>query len=102
MENVPRQTILAALNYLSTRTRPGIATAVLLSEKFQVDSTAGDWKALKHVLRFLHGTSKLGVFLSLNTNVQLETYSYADCAGGEEGRQSSSGHVIYYADAPIS
>lgn len=102
MATVTFRSILGSLIYLSTRTRPDISTAVSMLGKFQADPAPCDWKALKHLLRYLKGTVAYGVNLC-NSNVcdGLQAYSDADWARDESARRSRSGILITYEDSPI-
>ena len=79
MSVVPYRSVLGSLIYLSTRTRPDISTAVSLLGKFQSDPTPNDWKALKHLLRYLKRTIRSGIFIPRHSvNKTLDAYSDAD------------------------
>lgn len=53
MEGISYRSILGSLIYLSKRTRPGIATAVSMLEKYPGDPTPKDWNEMKHLIRYL-------------------------------------------------
>lgn len=92
MAAVPYRIVLGSLIYLSTRTRPYIATAVSFLCKFQFDPTPTDWKALKHLLRYIRRTTRLGILIPSNSvNQGLHGYSDADWARDETGRISLTG-----------
>lgn len=101
MSSVPYRSVLGSLIYLSTRTRPDIATAVSLLGKYQADPTPTDWKALKHLLRYIKGTVDYGIVLPSHDNSALTAYSDADWARDESTRRSRSGILITFAGAPI-
>lgn len=84
MTMVPYRSLLGSLIYLSTGTRPDIATAVSLLGKFQCDPTPADWKALAHLLRYLQRIVLFGILIPWNAvNKGLDVYSDAVCARNE-------------------
>ena len=102
MRGKPYREILGALLYLSTRTRPDIATAVSLLGKFQADPGPTQWKHLLHVVRYLIHTPEHELFIkSNNGQPRLEAYSDADWARDESNRRSRSGYLLLINSAPI-
>lgn len=63
MKSVSYKEILGMLLFLSTRTRPDLATAVSMLGKFRSTGTMKNWREMKCVLRYLRGTSDYGIFL---------------------------------------
>ena len=56
MSKVPYLSAVGALMYLATCTRPDIAYAVGVLARFNSDPGEAHWKAVKHLLRYLHKT----------------------------------------------
>ncbi|GKA80412.1 ribonuclease H-like domain-containing protein [Tanacetum coccineum] len=54
--------------------------------------------AMKHVLRYLQGTTDLGLQLFRSTTSQLIAYSDADWAGCPATRRSTSGYCVFLGD----
>lgn len=99
---VPYRNLLGSVIYLSTRTRPDISTAISLLGKFQTDPTPSDWKALKHLLRYLKGPVDFGIFIPRQALVKgIDAYSDADWARDETSRRSRTGIVIMYHGTPV-
>ena len=63
MRNVPYRSVLGSLLYLATRSLPDIATAVSMLAKFQEKPLPRHWKAMKHLVRYLKGTTYYGLLL---------------------------------------
>lgn len=102
MSTVPYRQVLGSLIYLSTRTRPDIATAVSMLGKFQADPVSSDWKALKHLLRYLKGSLDYGILFPYQSDSHgLEAWSDADWARDESARRSRSGVFVAYSGCPI-
>ncbi|GKG50473.1 ribonuclease H-like domain-containing protein, partial [Tanacetum coccineum] len=53
---------------------------------------------MKRVLRYLRGTTNLGLQLLRSTTLQLIAYSDADWAGCPATRQSTSGYCVFLGD----
>ena len=58
---VPFREVIGSLLYLANVTRPDIAYAVNYLSRKQSDPTEEDWIDAKRILRYLRGTSKLGL-----------------------------------------
>ena len=50
--------------YLANCTRPDIAFSVNLLAKYSSKPTLRHWNGVKHLLRYLRGTSDMGLFYS--------------------------------------
>ena len=53
---------IGALMYLVNYTRPNIAFAVNLLVRYSSAPTQRHWNEIKHILRYLRGTTDLGLF----------------------------------------
>lgn len=103
MTSIPYRQVLGSLIYLSTRTRPDISTAVSMLGKFQADPTIKDWKALKHLLRYLKGTLQYGLLFPFKSDHHgLQAWSDADWARDEERRRSRTGMLVLFHGSPVS
>ncbi|KAK6158635.1 hypothetical protein DH2020_005949 [Rehmannia glutinosa] len=65
---------IGALQYL-TMTRPDISYAVNKLSQFSHSPSVHHWKACKRVLRYLHGTSQLGIHFTPASRLSLEGFS---------------------------
>ncbi|BBN67534.1 hypothetical protein Prudu_107S000500 [Prunus dulcis] len=61
---VPYLSAIGALLYLAQCTRPDIAFSVNLSGRYISALTIRHWTDIKHILRYLHGTTDMGLFYS--------------------------------------
>jgi Reverse transcriptase (RNA-dependent DNA polymerase) len=100
MENVPYRSLVGALLYLSTRTRPDIAYIVGQLCRFMNNPGREHWTAAKRVLRYLKGTASLGLRYSNETDPVVFTDS--DWAGDPDQRRSTGGFVFMMGGGPIS
>ena len=74
---VPYLSAIGALMYLENYTQPDIAFSVNLLARYSSASTRRHWNIIKHVLRYLHGTSDIGFFSSKILEPQLFGYANA-------------------------
>lgn len=93
--------ILGSLSYLAIGTRPDISFAVNYLARFSSRPDDTHWMALKHLLRYLGGTSTDGiVFVGCQEGLDLVTY--CDASWGGEFSRSTHGFVVFLYGNPIS
>ena len=85
--------LVGLLMYL-VNTRPDIWYAVNHLSEAMVKPTKLFWKAGKHVLRYLRGTSGHGLWYRLLDEVRLCGFTDADWAGSPMDRKSTSGGIF--------
>jgi hypothetical protein len=68
---VPYLSAIGALMYLANCTRPDIAFSINLLAKYSYAPTRRHWNGVKHVLRYLCGTTYMRLFYSRGPNSQL-------------------------------
>jgi hypothetical protein len=95
------RSIAGALQYL-TITRPDIAYAVQqvclhMHSPRDVHNTM-----LKRILRYIKGTTALGVQLRTASTPTITAYSDADWAGCPDTRRSTSGFCVFFGDSIVS
>lgn len=100
------QTLVGSLLYLSVNTRPDIAHACGVLSRFMTCPTKPHWEAAKYVLRYLKGTSNLGLKFSgraaSNQGVlACEMFTDADFAADVDKRRSTTGAVMLMHGAAI-
>ena len=96
------QSAVGSLLYLSTRTRPDIAHAVGNVARFCSQPTKQHWNAVKHIMRYLKGTSDYGLLYQKEEATNLIGYSDADWAGDLDDRKSTSGYLFKLSGAAVS
>ena len=70
--------------------------------RFCAKPTKEHWAAVKRILRYLKGTSNLGLLNREDTPAEITGYSAADWAGDVRDRKSTSGYVFLLGGAAIS
>ena len=74
---VPYVSAIGALMYLANTTRPDITFAVNLLARYSSAPTRRHWNGIKHILRYLKGTTDMGLFYSNNFSPNLVGYADA-------------------------
>lgn len=93
---------VGGLLYMAICTRPDISYAVSIVSQNLENPKQSDWVNVKRILRYLKGTSSLGIEYSKGRATGLEVYSDADYAGCTDTRKSRTGIVSFYNNKPIS
>ena len=75
-------------------TRPDLCFVVNQLSQAMVQPTKLFWKATKHVLRYLRGTSQFGLWYRRTEGVKLQGFTYADWAGSPSDQKSTSGWIF--------
>ncbi|KAK4400311.1 Retrovirus-related Pol polyprotein from transposon TNT 1-94 [Sesamum angolense] len=67
---VPYLSAIGALMYLANNTRPDIAFSVNLLARYSSTPTKRHWNGVKHILRYLRGTSDMGLYFERHENAK--------------------------------
>lgn len=101
MADIPYRKAIGQLLYLATNTRPDIAAAVGLLSRQVSHPQPHHWTAVKRVLRYLKGTTNLGLYMTPTGNPVLYASSDADW-GSEADRISISGYLMTLGNVLIT
>ena len=74
---VPYLCAIGAIMYLATCIRPNISFPINLLARYSYAPTRRHWNGIKHILRYLKGTSNMGLFYSKESKQQLLGYADA-------------------------
>jgi hypothetical protein len=98
------QECVGTLQYLATWTRPDLQFCTNELSKHLSNPGTPHWNAAKRVLRYLKGTSSLGLTYTRNlpNSNRLTAYADADWATCTETRRSVSGYVTILNGAAVS
>ena len=99
---VPYLSALGALMYLANCTRPDIAFSVNLLAKYSSAPTRRHWNDIKHILRYLSGTTDMGLFYSNKSKEKLLGYADAGYLLDPHKSRSQTGYVFNYNGTAIS
>ncbi|GKE94619.1 retrovirus-related pol polyprotein from transposon TNT 1-94, partial [Tanacetum coccineum] len=89
--------MIGSLMYL-TSSRPDLIYAVCLCARYQAKPTRKQLNAVKRIFQYLKGTINMGLWYSKDTDMFLTTYAYADHAGCQDTRRSTSGSAQFLSD----
>ena len=97
------RSMLGALMYLSTSTRPDISFAVARAGRHSAAPTKAHFLQLKRIMRYLAGTRTLGITFHRDPNneVKLVGYCDADWANCSASRKSVTGNLLQVAGGPV-
>lgn len=104
MKNVPYSNGVGSVMYAMVSTRPDIAYGVGLVSRYMSRPSRVHWQAVKWLLRYLKGTSKVGLVYRGNqhNNHIVEGYCDSDFAGDLDKRRSLSGYVFTFGGNTVS
>lgn len=95
------KSIAGALQYL-TLTHLDISFAVNKVCQFLHAPTTVHWCAIKRILRYIHGTPKLGLNIRRSKSMMVSAFSDADWAGDVDDRWSTGGFAVFLGSNLIS
>ena len=99
---VPYFSAIGALMYLANCTRPDIAFSVNLLARYSSAPTRRHWNGIKHILRYLRGTTDMGLFYSRKSKQQLLGYADAVYLSDPHKGRSQTGYVFNCNNTVIS
>ncbi|KAB2636175.1 hypothetical protein D8674_026709 [Pyrus ussuriensis x Pyrus communis] len=85
--------MVGSLMYL-TATRPDLMFVVSLISRYMERPTEVHMQTAKRVLRYVKGTTDLGIFYKKGGTEELIGYTDSDYAGDQDDRKSTSGYVF--------
>ncbi|MBW0562906.1 hypothetical protein O181_102621 [Austropuccinia psidii MF-1] len=90
------QSAVGSLSYLSTATQPDLSYLVSALSQFLEKPGIQHWKAFLHVLKYLKGTSEIGLVYKINTSKLPVAYSNAYWGNCRVTRRSTTGYLILF------
>ncbi|XP_062538037.1 uncharacterized protein LOC134206350 [Armigeres subalbatus] len=88
--------------YLAQSTRPDICYAVNVLSRFNSNPGERHWNAVKHLMRYVKGTSIYRLVYRRNKQSIIEGFSDADWASDHDDRKSTTGYVFTAQGGAIS
>ncbi|XP_025636079.1 uncharacterized mitochondrial protein AtMg00810-like [Arachis hypogaea] len=95
------RSIVGGLQY-ATITRPDIAFAVNEVSQFLHTPLEQHWKAVKRILRYLAGTSDMGLEFNKSEDFRILAFSDSDWAANPVDRKSTTGYCVFLGSNLIS
>lgn len=102
LKKIPYQNAIGSLMYLLQATRPDIAYAVSLLSRFNNSYNKSHWSAVKNLLRYVKGTSQLGLTFTKNGATEVFGYCDASYASDKDDYKSVTGYVFLMQGSAIS
>ncbi|CAM6106257.1 unnamed protein product [Calypogeia fissa] len=86
-----------------TNTRPDLSFALGLVSRFMHQPQQAHYDASMHIVRYISGTTGLGIFYTANVTPQLEGFTDADWGTScPDTRRSTGGYLFKLSNGPIS
>ena len=101
MRRVPYASSIGSLMYVMVCPRPDIAYAVAIVSRFLSNPGRLQWEAVKWIMRYLRGTSKLKLTFG-NGKLVLVCYTNSHMAMDVDNRRSTSGYLMTFSGGVIS
>jgi hypothetical protein len=101
MNKVPYSSAVGSLMYAMVCIRADITHAVGVVSRFLANPGKEHWNAVKWILRYLRGTSKMSLCFG-SREPELIGYTDADMAGDIDSRKSTSGFLITFSGGAVS
>ncbi|XP_074337311.1 secreted RxLR effector protein 161-like [Apium graveolens] len=98
---IPYLSAIGALMYLANNTRPGIAFSVNLLARHSCTPTRRYWYGVKHIFRYLRGTTDMGLFYSNKSKAVLTGYEDAGYLSDPDKARSQIGYLFTYGATAI-
>ena len=92
--------MIGNLLYL-TSSRPDIAFSVGVGARYQSEPKESHVTAVKRIIRYVKGTTSLGLFYPFGTHLDFASFSDADWAGCVDDRKSTSGGCFYLGNCLV-
>ena len=97
------QSLVGALMWIGTHTRPEICFGVSALCRHMIEPRVDDWRAAKHILKYLAGTATLGLRYDMSDgDLTLRGYSDASWGGSMSVRKSTTGLCFQLGRATVS
>ena len=101
MSKVPYESVVGSLMYVMVCTRLDITHPVGVVIRFLTNHWKEHYEAVKWILRYLRGTSKVCLCFG-NGEPMLDEYTNSDKAGDVDSRKSISGFLMTFAGGALS
>lgn len=99
----PYRELIGCLTYLMVTSRPDLSSAVSYFSQFQCNPSQEHWSHLKRILRYVRGTTQLGLMYRRQEQTeQIVGFADANWATDQGDRHSVSGYVFQVYGATTS
>ena len=96
--------LLVVLMCVMVCTRPDISQAVSIVSRYMHDPGKGHWQAVKWIIRYILGTTDVGLLFQQDDSIGQHVVGYLDFdyAGDLDKRRSTTGYMFTFARGPVS
>ena len=101
MQKIPYASAVGSLMYAMVCTRSDIAHAVGVVSRFLSDPGKEHWVAVKWILRYLQGSSKMSLCFGKGDPI-LDGFTDSDMAGDIDSQKSTSGYLITFGGGAVA
>ncbi|XP_062099716.1 secreted RxLR effector protein 161-like [Humulus lupulus] len=103
MQRVPYTSVVGSMKYIMVCTCPDLCHGVSVVSRYMGNPWRGHWEVVKWMMRFIKGTSNIGLLYGLSSNRQ-EVHGYVDSdyARDVDTRRSQIGFVFQINNYTIS
>lgn len=105
MSKIPYASVVGSIMYTMVCTRPDISHAISVASRYMGDPGLRHWEALKWILRYLKGTSNLGIKFEADTDSGsdvLKGFVDSDFGANLDNRRSQTGYVFTLFGSAVS
>jgi hypothetical protein len=104
MSRVPYSSAVGSIMYAMVCTRPDISQAVSVVSRYMANPGKVHWQAVKWILRYLRGTTNVGLVYDRGSGINSSVIGYVDSdyAGDLDKRRSLTGFVFTLSGCAIS
>jgi hypothetical protein len=102
MQNIPYRQIIGCITQISRHTRPEISHQISSLARFTANPGTRHWKAAKQLLRYLKGTSTVGITYNGNRDIKLRGWVDASLACCRDIARSVLGYFFTLGSAAVS
>jgi len=95
------RSLVGSLRYL-TRSRPDLLLSFGIVSQYMEEPSYTHWKTLKRILRYVRGTTLLGLYYTRSDDYRLVGYSDSDWCGDVDDRKSTSGYVFFMSNTTFT
>lgn len=102
MKKIPYASTIESLMYAMVYTRPDIAQAIRIVNRFMKNPGREHWQVMKWILRYLIGIIKFALHFGFNTNDGLQGYVDSYLGDDKDGGRSIIGYIFIVGGTVIS
>eukprot|EP00122_Pirum_gemmata_P021194 Pgem_evm1s19764 len=96
----PYRQAVGSLLYVAIVSRPDLFFSVNMLARAVASPTIGDWKMVKHLIRYLISTKHYSLFYKKGEDINIEAWSDSDYGNCIKTRRSTTGYILFINGTP--